>query len=314
MSFDLAALSRAVKRHGAVVRVLVAHTAGSAPRSAGTAMLVWADGAEGTIGGGALEWQAMAAAREMLGGGPGMRRETMALGPELDQCCGGAVRLVWERFEAASLPAALPYARPLGAAAEIPAKVAARAGRMRPGAAPVELEGWLIEAGPAMGQKLYIWGAGHVGRALAAVMGPLPGFDVTLVDIAEDRLPRPLPDGVTPVIAADPAALVPGLPRDAWHIVLTHSHPLDLALCHALLTHGFAHGGLIGSHSKWARFRKRLAALGHSPAQIARIACPIGDPSLGRHPQAIAIGVAAALMSGKTAGEAAGETTGDMTG
>ncbi|NDV02168.1 xanthine dehydrogenase accessory protein XdhC [Pseudoroseicyclus tamaricis] len=313
MSFDLERLGRAVAAHGEVVRVLVAHTAGSAPRSAGTSMLVWADGAEGTIGGGALEWQAMAAAREMLAGGPALRRETLALGPALDQCCGGAVRLIWERFVAEALPGALPWARPLGAAGEIPPKVAARASRMRPGAAPVELEGWLIEAAPAEGRALVIWGAGHVGRALAEVVAPLPGFDITLVDISEARLPPALPAGVTARIAEEPAALVPGLPQDGWHLIVTHSHPLDLALCHALLTHGFVQAGLIGSHSKWARFRNRLAALGHSPAEISRIACPIGDPSLGRHPQAIAISVAAALLSGKAAGESAARM-GDMTG
>lgn len=92
------------------------------------------------------------------------------------------------------------------------------------------------------------------------------------------------------------------------HLVVTYSHALDLALCHALLGHGFAALGLIGSASKRARFRARLAALGHAPAQIDRIDCPIGDPALGKHPQAIAIGVAAALLS--TAAAARGRAAG----
>jgi xanthine dehydrogenase accessory factor len=78
--------------------------------------------------------------------------------------------------------------------------------------------------------------------------------------------------------------------------VLTFSHTLDLALCHALLGHGFRRLGLIGSATKWARFRSRLAALGHGAGAIGRIDCPIGDPALGKHPQAIAIGVAAAFL------------------
>jgi xanthine dehydrogenase accessory factor len=86
-------------------------------------------------------------------------------------------------------------------------------------------------------------------------------------------------------------------PQEADHLIMTYAHDLDLALCHALLKHGFASAGLIGSATKWARFRTRLAALGHSPAQISRIACPIGDPHLGKHPQAIAVGVATALLS-----------------
>ncbi|MGB3147717.1 MAG: XdhC family protein, partial [Paracoccaceae bacterium] len=54
--------------------------------------------------------------------------------------------------------------------------------------------------------------------------------------------------------------------------------------------------GLIGSASKWARFRGRLAALGHRPDRISQIQCPIGDPALGKRPQAIAIGIAAAML------------------
>jgi xanthine dehydrogenase accessory factor len=110
-----------------------------------------------------------------------------------------------------------------------------------------------------------------------------------------------VPDHVTALPAADPARLVPHAPRDANHLILTYSHALDLALCHALLEHGFAGAGLIGSATKWARFRSRLGALGHSPAQIARIRCPIGTPGLGKHPQAIAIGVASSLLSDITA-------------
>jgi xanthine dehydrogenase accessory factor len=96
--------------------------------------------------------------------------------------------------------------------------------------------------------------------------------------------------------AAEPAALVRYAPRHADHLVLTRSHELDLQLCHALLLHGFASLGLIGSQTKVARFRSRLSSLGHTAAHISRIACPIGDPALGKHPQAIAVGVAAALI------------------
>jgi xanthine dehydrogenase accessory factor len=85
-------------------------------------------------------------------------------------------------------------------------------------------------------------------------------------------------------------------PRDAHHLIVTYSHALDLDLCHAALSRGFASAGVIGSATKWARFRRRLAQLGHAPAAIDRIDCPIGDPRLGKHPQAIALGVAARLL------------------
>jgi len=143
---------------------------------------------------------------------------------------------------------------------------------------------------------LWVWGAGHVGRALVDVLSPLPEFAITWVDTTAERFPSDIPLGVVPVPAADPALLVPHAPENAQHLILTYSHALDLALCHSLLGHGFAFAGLIGSATKWARFRSRLASLGHSPEQISRITCPIGHPALGKHPQMIAVGVAAQLL------------------
>jgi xanthine dehydrogenase accessory factor len=105
-----------------------------------------------------------------------------------------------------------------------------------------------------------------------------------------------VPVGVRVMARRDAAEAVLEAPAEAEHLVMTFSHALDLELCHRLLCQGFARLGLIGSATKWARFRSRLAALGHAPAQVARIDCPIGDPALGKHPQAIAIGVAAAFL------------------
>ncbi len=296
MSLDLPALRAAVEAQGAVVRILVASVAGSVPREAGTSMLVWESGEEGTIGGGELENQAVREARGMLGGAGAPRVRALPLGPALGQCCGGSVTLAWERFDAASLPSALPYARPV----DPNAGFAMPRVELPPGAPPLLRDGWLLEAAPAPGRPVWVWGAGHVGRAVVSVLAPWPGVAVTWVDLGPDRFPERPPDGVTILPAAEPAALVRFAPREADHLVLTRSHELDLQLCHALLGHGFAGLGLIGSQTKLARFRSRLAKLGHSAAQISRIACPIGDPTLGKHPQAIAVGVAAALMGAGT--------------
>ena len=163
--------------------------------------------------------------------------------------------------------------------------------------APTQLQGWFIEPVARPTRHLWVWGAGHVGRALVQVIAPLPDLAITWIDVAPDRFPPDIPGNVAPLPATDPAALVPHAPHDADHLILTYSHALDLDLCHRLLTHGFASAGLIGSATKWARFRSRLAALGHAPQTIARITCPIGDPSLGKHPQAIAVGVAHAFLT-----------------
>jgi xanthine dehydrogenase accessory factor len=290
MSLDLSALGGAVARHSAVVRILVAAAAGSVPREAGASMLVWSDGETGTIGGGELENRAVREARGMLGAGAAPVHRTIPLGPALGQCCGGSVTLVWERFDRETLPERTPFARRLRGALPCPPVAPP------PGSAPLLRDGWLIEAAPLPGRPLWVWGAGHVGRAVVGVLAPWPGVAITWVDLSPDRFPDRVPEGVTVLPAAEPPALVPFAPSDAAHLVLTRSHALDLALCHGLLGHGFASLGLIGSATKRARFRSRLRALGHAPEAVARIACPIGDPALGKHPQAIAVGCAAALI------------------
>lgn len=255
-----------------VLRVEIAATRGSTPRGPGAAMLVWADGQQGSIGGGALEYRAAAQARAMLAAGPdapATREQTVPLGPDLGQCCGGAVTLVFTRADSVD---ALPPPR--------------------------------VTSDPC--QPVWVFGAGHVGRALMGILSPLPGFALTWIDIAPDRFPGTIPDRVLPQIAQTPAMALRGAPSDAWHMIMTHDHTLDLSICDALLRHGFGHAGLIGSATKWARFRTRLRQAGHADAQISRIACPVGDPSLGKHPQAIAVSIAHGLISRQMINNTAG--------
>ena len=300
--FDLAALTTAVAR-GPVARIVIAAFDGSSPREVGAAMLVWADtsfegGQSGTIGGGALEWQAVQTARAMLGGGT--RVDRVPLGPALGQCCGGAVTLLTEVYTAATLP--VPevgvIARPLraGAMPLAVARVLARARGTGQLPAPEVVQGWFVEPVLHPTRQVWVWGAGHVGRALVGVLAPLPGVAITWVDVAADRFPDVVPLAVRALPVADPGLAVALSPVTAEHLILTYSHALDLDLCHRLLTHGFARAGLIGSATKWARFRGRLAALGHAAQSIDRIDCPIGDPALGKHPQAIAVGVAVQFL------------------
>ncbi|WP_415404013.1 xanthine dehydrogenase accessory protein XdhC [Tateyamaria sp. SN3-11] len=288
--FDRDALIAACTAHGRVVRVVVTAVHGSAPREVGASMCVWAEGQSGTIGGGALEYELSLQARTLTQDG----RSRHALGPDLGQCCGGAVEVLSEVYDlqrATALPkdviARGPGSMPLSV--KRLTQVARSQGQMP---APQMLDGWMIEAVNTPARNLWIWGAGHVGRALVDVLHPIPHFRLTWIDTGPARFPDTVPDGVTAVPAADPATLAPHAPPDADHLILTYSHALDLGLCHALLSRGFASCGLIGSATKWARFRKRLSMLGHSDAQIARITCPIGDPSLGKQPHMIAIGVA----------------------
>ncbi|MBL9046688.1 MAG: xanthine dehydrogenase accessory protein XdhC [Tabrizicola sp.] len=293
--FDLTALAEALKAHGRIARVVIAAHDGSSPREIGAAMLVWDTGQSGTIGGGALEFEAAERARAMLSGAS-RAVDRVALGPSLGQCCGGAVTLWTEVFDAVPVPEAGVIARGAG---EMPLAVkrmlaAARGQGLRPAASLVS--GWLVEPVAEAERQVWVWGAGHVGRALVSVLAPLPGLAVTWIDVAAERFPDLVPDNVTVVPASDPAVLADHAPAMAEHLILTYSHALDLELCHRLLSRGFRSCGLIGSATKWARFRSRLKALGHEASVIGRIRCPIGDPALGKHPQAIAVGVAAELL------------------
>ncbi len=239
--------------------VEVTATRGSAPRDAGTAMKVTPETTYGTIGGGALEHVAIAHARRLLSEGRFEDSQTLPLGPGLGQCCGGAVTL---RYTAAPRPLDNP--------------------------APLLLDQNLRGDAP-----LWLWGAGHVGRAVVAACPPR-AFALTWIDSAPDRFPAQVPDHVAVTPAADMPRLAAHAPRDAHHLIFTYSHDIDLALCAALLRRGAASIGLIGSDTKKARFSRRLGNMGLDPSGII---CPIGEKSLGKLPAQIAHGTLTALIA-----------------
>lgn len=316
---DIREIGRAARAApSGVVRILTLSARGSAPREPGAAMLATPDDAFGTVGGGALEYAAIAAAREMLAAParPWARRVLdFPLGPALGQCCGGRATLLLERFgglEADLLDASgtqPAFARPVadGAPPDAPAPPSARAAwdAIAAGAAPDRVlhEGWAVEPTSRRAAPLFFYGAGHVGRAAVRALDGL-GFAITWVDDARARFPEAIRPGVGMFVAANPADAARHAPEDAIHIVATYSHALDLEICHRVLSRPFRHLGLIGSETKRARFRARLAALGHGPGVIARMACPIGDPALGKAPAAVAIGLAAELLRLETASRA----------
>jgi xanthine dehydrogenase accessory factor len=297
---DIEALRVAVDAHGRVARIVIAAHDGSTPREVGASMLVWADGQSGTIGGGALEHEATLTARKRLAHSNVKHVDRIALGPTLGQCCGGAVTLLCEMFDATLMPviengihARAVDGRDMPLAVKRVLAQARGEGRLP---SPQLLQGWFIEPLSHPQRHIWIWGAGHVGRAIVSVLEPFPDIHITWIDVSRERFPEYMPPRVTSKFSRTPESIVAEASPNAEHLILTFSHTLDLALCHTLLQHGFASCGLIGSETKWARFRSKLGALGHSADRIARIQCPIGDPTLGKHPQAIAIGVAQEVL------------------
>ena len=301
MAFDLNRLQTLIARHGHVARIVIADVQGSSPREVGAHIWVWQDGQSGTIGGGALEYQAVEQVRAALSR-PASWSAVHPLGPQLGQCCGGVVRLVYEIFDQHSCSVsrngvvirAIDVPTGQGALALSRIDQAARGWGQRP--MPTWIDGHMIEPEHHPKAPLWIWGAGHVGRALLHVMAPLPQYDITWLDVAADRFPPHVPQDVNILYQDRVDQYLPYAPKDAQHLIVTYSHALDLALCDAILRHGFSFAGLIGSKTKWARFRSRLASMGHSPDQIRRITCPIGRPEIGKHPFEIAISVSSCLL------------------
>ncbi len=327
----LSELAEMVAAQGPVVRVGIVHAEGSAPRGPGAAMMVAVQSFTGTIGGGALEHEALNAARAMLpeghGSEPEWRRSVRdyPLGPSLGQCCGGRVRLLFELLaapELAALGAAMSAGadraeaialRPLTSGSPMefahhrkddrdhwPLPLRRQIREMLSGVrprGPILAAGWYAEPlGPDLA-PLFLYGAGHVGRAVAKLLVELP-FEVHWVDTDAARYPDPLPPRVLPLIAADPARAARHAPAGAWHVVMTFSHAIDLAVCRTVLARGdFAYLGVIASKTKRARFLRRLRDAGLPEAAVARLQAPIGLPGLeGKEPAAIAVSLAADLL------------------
>jgi xanthine dehydrogenase accessory factor len=286
-------LADLVAADGIAALVTVRSVEGSTPREAGTRLVVRADGAfHGTIGGGRLEWEALVAARAALAAGRGpARQERIALGPDLGQCCGGRAGLLVETFDARDLP-------DLARLAPVPGDLACRIGpdgRVERRAGPVEPAGWHEPTEPAPTPVL-LFGAGHVGRAVVMALAPLP-FAVRWIDGRPDAFPARVPANAVAVRAPAPEAEIAGAPGGALVLVMTHAHPIDLAVTAAALARPDLFVGLIGSATKRARFARRFRALGIPETRIGELACPVGMPALAdKAPAVIAAGIAVQVL------------------
>ncbi len=254
MTGALTAALAAIDRTEPAILVEIAEALGSAPRETGTAMLVTEDAIFGTIGGGELEWRAMQRAREALAGEPVPERLQLPLGPALQQCCGGHVTLTLTRLAP-------------GQRGAIARRLAAEHERL---------------------PRLVLFGAGHVGQAIARAIAPLP---------CRLRWLDSRPGMAAAEHAPDPAAV--RTERSDLVLVMTHSHALDLAIVETRLRReDFAWLGLIGSATKRRRFEGQLTASGIPAERLARLVCPIGLASIkGKAPAVIAASVTAQLIT-----------------
>jgi len=310
------------------IMVTVIRADGSTPRGVGARIIVGPDRVKGTIGGGTLEYRAIALARDMLTGSEVARTEALPLGPALGQCCGGQVALLLERLEAeAGVPdwiETLREAQERGDPAVVVTDLVSspvghltvtawgtggkklsnnrqtvqRARRMLlERMETAEHEGRLYEIVRPEAMNLVLFGAGHVGRALVEVLAGVPAR-VAWVDSRADQFPDELPPTVRRHETDDYEAEVDAAPSGAFILVMTHSHAIDLEIVEAVLRRGdFAYLGLIGSATKRARFERQLRSRGLGDRQLERLVCPIGIGGIaGKAPGVIAVAVAAQLL------------------
>jgi len=297
----------AIEAESSAALVTLARVEGSSPREAGARMVVRPSGGfHGTIGGGALEFAALEAANEALrrGRGPAVRR-SLALGPQLGQCCGGQVEWRIETFDKRDLDdlsvlaiaeggASLTLSARLGPDGRVQRTLGSGSSERR--LARLADESWTEPLG-VFARAVYLFGAGHVGRALALALAPLP-FAVRWIDPRRDAFPAHAPANVTLIHAPEPTNELASAPDGALVVVMTHSHALDLEIvAEALRVERFGYAGLIGSATKRARFLSQMRAAGLTEVHLARLVCPIGVPGLeSKDPAVIAASTAAQLL------------------
>jgi xanthine dehydrogenase accessory factor len=302
-------IARFVAAQGAAALVTLAQAQGSSPREVGARMVVAPDGTfTGTIGGGALEWGALAEAQALLGPRDARVATQLdkALGPDLGQCCGGRVLLTIEKFGAADSTRIAPLAE-----AEARDRTVSTLATVRPDgrlerrvadavegpAYAVQPDGQVAERFGAEPTPFYLFGAGHVGRALSVALAPLP-FLVTWIDARPGAIPQDFPVNVTGIREGDPVELLGRAPDGAYVAIMTHSHALDLDLAIAALNAGrFPYVGLIGSATKRARFTSAMHKMGMAAETIGKLICPIGLTAIrDKAPAAIAASVVAQVL------------------
>ena len=298
-----------LEKHRRAALISVIRVDGSTPREVGARMVIQPGaGFFGTIGGGRLEYEALAVAEAALSAQtPAASVRVWPLGPNLGQCCGGSVTTLIETFETSDLERVgeLVAAEEAGVFATISRMTAqgriAReildGGADRAEAAKGPIEQRFVERFGEVQKTVLLFGAGHVGRAVVLALSQLP-FSVRWIDTREGHFPDHVPANVITIRTDAPERELDAAPAGAFAVIMTHSHPLDYSIAAAALRRPeFGFVGLIGSATKRARFASQAEKLGISEPQIARLVCPIGLPGIrDKEPSIIAAGVAAQLL------------------
>ncbi len=252
------AIARLSREDKSFVIVTILAVQGSAPRDAESKMVVDESNIYDTIGGGNLEYQAISKARGMLSNG----------------LSNGEPTIIRESFTLGK-----DLTQCCGGKVEL-----------------------LFEYIPAKDFNVVVFGAGHVGKALVTILSELP-CKVKWIDSRDEFIQAQkntaLGSNIELVKMQNPDVDVEECPDNAYFLVMTHSHELDMQLIEAILSRNDARFcGLIGSKSKAAKFRSRLARKQFSKTEIARLTSPIGLKQIGgKRPMEVAVSVAGQLIA-----------------
>lgn len=247
------------------VIITVLQIAGSTPRDAGTKMVISDDSQYDTIGGGHLEYEAILSARKLLAKGKSSQEiVSFPLSSKLGQCCGGAVKLLFEVMVSHQQHVAIFGA---GHVAQALIPILAQL--------PLQIS-WIDSRENFFADGASTNPISNTAQQLAASL-----------------------NNVTAIANDDPNEVLEELPDNAWVIILTHNHQLDYELVESALKHpnlGFI--GMIGSTTKAKRFITKLAHRGFTEQQIATLASPIGELGVaGKRPIEVAVSISAQLIN-----------------
>ncbi len=146
--------------------------------------------------------------------------------------------------------------------------------------------------------ELLIFGAGHVGQAVALI-GALIGYDVTVVDDREEFASRTrLPDPRIDLLVSDYASAADKLSISTGSIVVivTRGHQYDELCLKSVVRSSAAYIGMIGSRKRVTSVFKKLVAEGFSERDLQKVHAPIGLRIGARTPQEIAVSILAEII------------------
>ena len=308
-----ALINDSLKAGEACALISVVATKGSTPREVGARIVTRANGGfHGTIGGGNLEHKCLHLALDMLAdAAPDYHLERHLLGPDMGQCCGGAVTILIEKFSPDMQNPEMQNQVQLFVAAEVRCKFFTLAqladNVVKRKLIDGEAEGLGLKAANQISEQfgqqklpIYLFGAGHVGRALMLNLAVLP-FDVTWVDSRKSEFPPAVPANFTKIFLEQPHEVLATAPDEAQIIVLTHDHDVDFDIAlTALEMNRFDYVGMIGSKTKKARFKSRFKAAGLDKHLSDKLHTPLGIVGINsKKPAAIAVSIVAEILSRK---------------